>query len=75
MLGVIICENDECVHMRRGPKDASEEPVRKPEFDATLNMHIYPTAAHLVGNQALLSSVVTLIMCRIIALALIYQEK
>lgn len=41
------------------------------------HMHIQPTAVRLVGNQALISSVVTLIMHRIIALALfdIYQEK
>lgn len=77
MLCVILCENDECLHMWCRPKDASEEPVREPECDAELSMHIQPTALHLVGSQPLISSVVTLITHIIIALVLldINQEK
>lgn len=68
MLCVIICENDECPHMWWGHKHASKEPVREPEHDAALTMHNQPTAVRLVESQPLISSVVTLIMHRIIAL-------
>lgn len=40
MLCVIICENDECVHMWWRQKDAGKEPMREPECDAALNMLI-----------------------------------
>lgn len=36
MLCVVIYENDECPHMWRGPKDASEEAARGPERDANV---------------------------------------
>lgn len=77
MLCVIICENDECDHMWWGQKDASKKAVREPECVAAANMLSQPTTVRLVGNQPLISSVVTLIMHRIIALALfdIDQEK
>lgn len=77
MLCVILCENDECLHMWCRLKDANEEPVREPERDAELSMHSQPTALHLVGSQPLTSSVVTLITHIIIALVLldINQEK
>lgn len=77
MLCVIICENDECLHMWCERKDASKEPAREPECDAALSMHVQPTAVHLVGSQPLISSVVTLITHRIIALVQfdIDQEK
>lgn len=68
MLCVVICENDECLCMRCGQKDASKEPVREPECDAALPVHSQPTAVHLVGSQPFISSVVTLITRRIIAL-------
>lgn len=75
MLYVIICENDECSYMWWGLKDASKKPVREPECDAVLYVHVQSTAIHLVGVQPLISSAVTLIMHRIIALALYDTEQ
>jgi len=49
----------------------------EPEYDAALTEHMQPTAVRSVGSRPLISSVVTLIMHRIIALVLfdIDQEK
>ena len=60
MLCVIICENDECLHMWRGRKKNRSGRQRQ-------TCTFKPTA--LAGSGPLTSSVVTLIMHRIIAFA------
>lgn len=78
MLCVVIYENDECPHMWRGPKRCQRgSSERARTWRGVIHAHANPTAARPVGSWPLISSVVTLITRRIIALAHfdIDQEK